>query len=146
MSTSLVRANRCVTFRIAGIHRAGKRRAQRHVIADLIRNPEGWTRGTLVRQNQDLQDLQDLLSRLRGNDGAAGSVMLASRQYPQGDTGKQDNTNHLSHGQPTTPAPVTDCTRTTHNNHPYPNKTPTIINLNKNRYLQHHKQHTIKLL
>ena len=40
-----------------------------------------------------------------------------------GSDGEQYNTNHQhqSHGQPTTAAHVTDCTR---NNHPYPNQSP----------------------
>ena len=108
----------------------------RPVIADLIRNPEGRRRVAVILALRQYpqggrvttrQHQPPIPSPLMGEE----SKVRVNKTVPphrhtgfkavstgwQGHTGEQANTNHQSHGQPTTAAHVTDCTR---NNSPYP--------------------------
>ena len=109
------------------------------VIADLIRNPEGWrTRPSFPRRRETTgrqghtgkqeQHQPYIPSPLMGEE----SKVRVNQPLTLGPEGEQDNTNQFplsldgrgikGEGEINTHAHVTDCTR---NKHPYPNQ-PTI--------------------
>ena len=89
-------------------------RQSRHtVILALRQYPQGG-RVTRVSKTTPIESPSPLM----GEE----SKVRVTQPLTLGSEGEQYTSHHLSHGQPTTPAHVTDCTRTTQSNHSYPNQ------------------------